>query len=181
MVDHASIARCCIENGLFPTVLLCFQYPCSISDGWSEWVDCELKDLSTCDILCCAGMRDVIFLSKPCNILIEAEMLRHVVRRRGTETHTFICLRMRLAFSTSPFAATKILSTSHRLTRTDRSLRNESCRLATLISLWLGKFIFCDFSQDCLHEWVFPFGLGNSTWQRDSSSPHVLGTPIPLA
>lgn len=124
MVDPASIARCCIENGMFPAVPLFFQYPCSTSDGWSEWVDCELKDLSTYDILCRSGMLDVIFLSKPCDILIEAEILRHVVRRRGTEMHTFICLRMQLAFSTSLFAAAKILSTSHRLMRTDRSLRS---------------------------------------------------------
>ncbi|VVA24431.1 PREDICTED: Receptor cytosolic serine/threonine-kinase RBK1 [Prunus dulcis] len=180
MVDPASIARCCIENGQFPTVLLFFQYPCSISDGWSEWVDYELKDLSTCDILCRAGMLDVIFLSKPCNILIEAEMLRHVVRRRGTETHFYlledaasifhlpICgnqdpfnvaqthenrQKLEVLRKGAPTAPSTSLQFSNWILYSWDANRNEPCRLATLISLWLGKFIFCDFSQDYLHEW----------------------------
>ncbi|CAL8992275.1 unnamed protein product [Prunus brigantina] len=37
--------------GIFLTVPLFFQYPCGIGKGWSEWVDCELKDPSSCDIL----------------------------------------------------------------------------------------------------------------------------------
>ncbi|PQQ14514.1 uncharacterized protein Pyn_26596 [Prunus yedoensis var. nudiflora] len=91
VVDPASVSRCCIEKGLFPAVPLFFQYPCSISKGWSEWVDRELLDPSTCDILRRAQVLDAIFLSKLWDIHIEAKMLRHVVRRWSTATHTFIC------------------------------------------------------------------------------------------
>ncbi|CAL8164131.1 unnamed protein product [Prunus armeniaca] len=91
VVDPASISRCCIEKGLFPAVLLFFQYPCGTSKGWSEWVDHELRDPSTCDILSRAGVLDAIFISKACEIHIEATMLRHMVRQWSTETHTFIC------------------------------------------------------------------------------------------
>ncbi|CAL9017731.1 unnamed protein product, partial [Prunus brigantina] len=37
--------------------------------------------------------------------------------------------------------------------------RQGPCRLAAFIALWLGRFVFCDFSQDCLHERVFPLAL----------------------
>ncbi|CAL8089891.1 unnamed protein product [Prunus armeniaca] len=90
VVDPASISRCCIEKGLFPTIPLFFQYPCGISKGWSEWVDRELKDPSSCDILNRARVLDATFLSKACDIHIEAKMLCHVVRRWSAETHTFI-------------------------------------------------------------------------------------------
>ncbi|CAL2237134.1 unnamed protein product [Prunus armeniaca] len=92
VINLASILRCCIERGLFPVVPLFFQYPCGTSKGRSEWVDRELKNPSTCDILNWARVLDAIFLSKACNIHIEARMLRHIVRRWSTETHTFICL-----------------------------------------------------------------------------------------
>ncbi|CAL2247372.1 unnamed protein product [Prunus armeniaca] len=66
-------------------------YPCSISKGWSGWADSKLLDPSTCNILHRAKVLDAIFLSKLCNIHIEAKMLRHVVRRWSTKTHTFVC------------------------------------------------------------------------------------------
>ncbi|CAL9025804.1 unnamed protein product [Prunus brigantina] len=83
VVEPVSISRCCIEKGLFPAVPLFFQYPCGISKGWSEWVDRELRNPSTCAILRRAQVLDAIFLSKLWDIHIEAKMLRHVVRRRS--------------------------------------------------------------------------------------------------
>ncbi|CAL8992934.1 unnamed protein product [Prunus brigantina] len=190
MIDPASISRCCIERGLFPAVLLFFQYPCGTSKGWSEWVDRELRDPSTCDILNRAGVLDAIFISKACDIHIEAKMLRHVVRRWSTETHNFICswgefaptledvaniFLLPLCGSQDPFHIALTLEDKLKLetlrkgapTSPSTSLRfsnwvqffgdvnrNESCRLVAFISLWLGRFIFCDFSQDCLHERV---------------------------
>ncbi|CAL8088341.1 unnamed protein product [Prunus armeniaca] len=62
-----------------------------ISKGWSEWVDRELRDPSTCNILRRAQVLDAIFLSKLWDIHIEAKMLRHVVRRWSTATYTFVC------------------------------------------------------------------------------------------
>ncbi|CAL8168725.1 unnamed protein product [Prunus armeniaca] len=190
VIDPASISRCCIERGLLPAIPLFFQYPCGINKGWSEWVDRELRDPSTCDILSRAGVLDAIFISKACDIHIEAKMLRHVVRRWSTETHTFICswgefaptledvaniFRLSLYGSQDPFhialtpedklkletlrkGAPTSPSTSLRFSNWVQFFgdvnRNESCRLAAFISLWLGRFIFCDFSQDCLHEGV---------------------------
>ncbi|CAL2259060.1 unnamed protein product [Prunus armeniaca] len=91
VIEPASISRCCIENGLFPVVPLFFQYPCGISKGWSKWIDRKLLDSSTYDILYRAQVLDAIFLSKLCDIHVEAKMLRHVVRRWSSETQTFIC------------------------------------------------------------------------------------------
>ncbi|CAL2277779.1 unnamed protein product [Prunus armeniaca] len=75
VIDPASISRCCIERGLFPAVPLFFQYPCSTSKGWSEWVDDELKNPSTRDILSRAGVLEAIFVSKACDIHIEVKTL----------------------------------------------------------------------------------------------------------
>ncbi|CAL9011853.1 unnamed protein product [Prunus brigantina] len=211
VIDPASISRCCIERGLFPAVPLFFQYPCGTSKGWSEWVDRELRDPSTCDILSRARVLDAIFISKACEIHIEAKMLRHVVRRWSTETHTFICswgefaptledvaniFRLPLCGSQDPFHIA--LTTEDKLkletlrkgapTSPSTSLRfsnwvqffgdvnrNESCRLAAFISLWLGRFIFCDFSQDCLHERVFPLALAIAHGSTLPLAPMFLG------
>ncbi|CAL9001554.1 unnamed protein product [Prunus brigantina] len=74
-----------------PPPLLKSQPRKQLHKGWSEWVDRGLRDPSICDILSRAGVLDAIFISKACDIHIEAKMLRHVVRRWSTETHTFIC------------------------------------------------------------------------------------------
>ncbi|CAL8995235.1 unnamed protein product [Prunus brigantina] len=86
VIDPVLISRCCIERGLFPAVPLFFQYPCGTNKGWSERVDRELRDPSTCDVPSRAGVLDAIFISKACDIHI-AKTLRHVVRRWSTETH----------------------------------------------------------------------------------------------
>ncbi|CAL2265915.1 unnamed protein product [Prunus armeniaca] len=91
VIEPASISRCCIEKGLFPAVPLFFQYPCSISKGWSEWVNHELRDPATCNLLRRAQVLDVIFLSKLWDVHIKAKMLRHMVRRWSAATHTFVC------------------------------------------------------------------------------------------
>lgn len=81
IIEPTSISRCCIEKGLFPAVPLFFQYTCSISKGWSEWVDRKLLNPSICNIWRRAQVLDAIFLSKLWDIHIEAKMLCHVVRR----------------------------------------------------------------------------------------------------
>ncbi|CAL2270689.1 unnamed protein product [Prunus armeniaca] len=195
VVDPASISRCCIERGLFPTVPLFFQYPYGTSKGWSEWVDRELRNPSTCDILSRAGVLDAIFISKACDIRIEAKMLQHVVRRWSTETHTFVCswgefaptledvanifhlplcgsqypfhialtpkdkLKLEILRKGAPTSPSTSLRFSNWIQFFENVNRNEPCGLAAFISLWLGRFIFCDFSQDCLHERVFPLAL----------------------
>ncbi|CAL9011406.1 unnamed protein product, partial [Prunus brigantina] len=211
VIDPASISRCCIERGLFPAVPLFFQYPCSTSKGWSEWVDRELKNPSTRDILSRAGVLEAIFASKACDIHIEAMTLRHLVRRWSTETHTFICswgeftptledaaniFRLPLCGSQDPFhisltpedglkletlrkGAPTSPSTSLRFSNWIQffwnSDRDEPCRLAAFISLWLGRFLFCDFSQDCLHGRVFPLALAIAQGSMIPLAPMFLG------
>ncbi|CAL9008802.1 unnamed protein product [Prunus brigantina] len=211
VIDPASISRCCIERGLFPAVPLFFQYPCSTSKGWSEWVDRELKNPSTRDILSRAGVLEAIFASKACDIHIEAMTLRHLVRRWSTETHTFICswgeftptledaaniFRLPLCGSQDPFhisltpedglkletlrkGAPTSPSTSLRFSNWiqffGNSDRDEPCRLAAFISLWLGRFLFCDFSQDCLHGRVFPLALAIERGSMIPLAPMFLG------
>ncbi|PQP93506.1 uncharacterized protein Pyn_29656 [Prunus yedoensis var. nudiflora] len=211
VIDPASISRCCIERGLFPAVPLFFQYPCGTSKGWSEWVGRELRDPSTRDILSRAGVLDAVFLSRAWDIHVEAKMLRHVVRRWSTETHTFVCswgeftptledvaniLHLPLCSSQDPFHITLTPEDKLKLealrkgapTSPSTSLhfsnwiqffgdvnRNESCRLAAFISLWLGRFLFCDFSQDCLHARVFPLALAIARGDMIPLAPMFLG------
>ncbi|CAL8173510.1 unnamed protein product [Prunus armeniaca] len=211
VIDPASVSRCCIERGLFPAVPLFFQYPCSISKGWSEWVDAELKSPSTRDILSRAGVLEAIFASKACDIHIEAKTLRHLVRRWSTETHTFICswgeftptledvaniFHLPLCGSQDPFhialtaedgpkleilrkGAPTSPSTSLRFSNWiqffGNSDRDEPCRLAAFVSLWLGRFLFCDFSQDCLHGRVFPLALAIARGSMIPLAPMFLG------
>ncbi|KAI5338178.1 hypothetical protein L3X38_017449 [Prunus dulcis] len=76
--------------GIRASILVFWQYPCGINKGWSDWVDRELRDPSTCDILCWTGVLDAIFLSKACDIHIEAKMLRHVVPSNAKEGSEFL-------------------------------------------------------------------------------------------
>ncbi|CAL2234053.1 unnamed protein product [Prunus armeniaca] len=211
VIDPASVSRCCIERGLFPAVPLFFQYPCSTSKGWSEWVDAELKNPSTRDILSRAGVLEAIFASKACDIHIEVKALRHLVRRWSTETHTFICswgeftptledvaniFHLPLCGSQDPFhialtaedgpkleilrkGAPTSPSTSLRFSNWiqffGNSDRDEPCRLAAFVSLWLGRFLFCDFSQDCLHGRVFPLALAIARGSMIPLAPMFLG------
>ncbi|CAL9029779.1 unnamed protein product [Prunus brigantina] len=211
VVDPVSISRCCIEKGLFPAVPLFFQYPCGISKGWSEWVDRELRDPSTCAILRRAQVLDAIFLSKLWDIHIEAKMLRHVVRRWSAATHTFVCSwgeftptledvanisRLPICGDRSPFGIaltpeeTDNLAVLRRGAPTSPSTslrfsnwiqyfgdanRQGPCRLAAFIALWLGRFVFCDFSQDCLHERVFPLALAIARGDTIPLAPMFLG------
>ncbi|KAI5324075.1 hypothetical protein L3X38_033148 [Prunus dulcis] len=211
VIDPASISRCCIEKGLFPAVPLFFQYPCGTSKGWSEWVDHELKNPSTCDILNRAGVLDAIFISKACDIHIEAKMLLHVVRRWSTEMHTFICswgeftptledvvniFHLPLCGSQDPFRI--MLAPEDELkhealrkgapTSPSTSLRfsnwiqffgdsnwDKPCRLAAFVSFWLGRFLLCDFSRDCLHERVFLLALAIARGSMIPLAPMFLG------
>ncbi|CAL2230903.1 unnamed protein product [Prunus armeniaca] len=211
VIDPASISRCCIQNGLFPAVPLFFKYPCSISKGWSEWVDRELRDPSTCNILRRAQVHDAIFLSKLWDIHIEAKMLRHVIRRRSAATHTFVCSlgeftltledvanisRLPVCGDRSPFSialtpeeidnlavlrrgAPTSPSTSLRFSNWIQYFgdanRQGPCRLAAFIALWLGRFVLCDFSQDCLHECVFPLALAIARGDTIPLAPMFLG------
>ncbi|CAL8121223.1 unnamed protein product [Prunus armeniaca] len=211
VIDPASASRCCIERGLFPAVPLFFQYPCSTSKGWSEWVDDELKNPSTRDILSRAGVLEAIFASKACDIHIEVKTVRHLVRRWSTETHTFICswgeftptledvaniFHLPLCGSQDPFhialtpedglkletlrkGAPTSPSTSLRFSNWiqffGNSDRDEPCCLAAFVSLWLGRFLFCDFSQDCLHGRVFPLALAIARGSMIPLAPMFLG------
>ncbi|CAL2270468.1 unnamed protein product [Prunus armeniaca] len=188
VIDPASISRCCIKRGLFPAVPLFFQYPCGISKGWSEWVDRELRDPSTWDILSRSGVLDAIFISKACDIHVEAKMLRHVdvanifrLPLCGSQDPFHIALTSedKLKLRTLRKGAPTSPSTSLRFSNWVQFFRdvnrNESCRLAAFISLWLGRFIFSDFSQDCLHERVFPLALAIAHGSTLPLAPMFLG------
>ncbi|CAL8152639.1 unnamed protein product [Prunus armeniaca] len=138
-------------------------------------------------------------------------MLRHVVRRWSTKTHTFICswgeftptledvatiFHLPLCGSQDPFHI--VLMTEDKLkfealrkgapTSPSTSLRfsnwiqffwdgnrDEPCRLAAFVSLWLGRFLFCDFSQDCLQERIFPLALAIAQGSMIPVAPMFLG------
>ncbi|CAL8088811.1 unnamed protein product [Prunus armeniaca] len=178
VIYPTSISRCCIERDLFPAVPLFFQYPCGTSKGWSEWVDRELKDPSTCDILNRAEVLDAIFISKACDIHIEAKMLRHVVSQHPF--HIVLTPDDELKLEALRKGAPSSPSTSPRFTNWIRFFlgdvnKNEPCRLVVLISLWLERFLFCDFSQNCLHERVFPLALMIACGSMLPLAPMFLG------
>ncbi|CAL8152937.1 unnamed protein product [Prunus armeniaca] len=193
VVDPASISGCCIE-----------------SKGWSEWVDRELNDPSTCDVLNRARVLDAIFISKACDIHIEAKMLRHVVRRWSTETHTFCLwgeftptlkdvtnifhlppcgnqdpfhialtpgnkLKLKALWKGAPTSPSTSVQFSNWIQLFGDVNRNEPYCLVAFVSLWLGRFLFCDFSQDCLHERVFPLALAIARGSVLPLAPMFLG------
>ncbi|CAL2256985.1 unnamed protein product [Prunus armeniaca] len=184
-VEPASISRCCIEKGLFPAVPLFFQYPCSISKGWSEWVDRELLDPSTCNIyakrrwcaathtfVCSWGeftptLEDVANISRllifddrsPFDIALTPEEIdKLAILRRGAPT--------------SPSTS---LQFSNWIQYFGDVNRQGPCRSAAFIALWLGRFVLCDFSQDCLHERVFPLALAIARGDTIPLAPMFLG------
>lgn len=53
--------------------------------------------------------------------------------------------------------------------------RRENCRFAAFILLWLGRFILCEFSQDCLHERVLPLALAIARGDTIPLAPMYLG------
>ncbi|CAL8992500.1 unnamed protein product [Prunus brigantina] len=57
----------------------------------------------------------------------------------------------------------------------DDANRQGPCRLAAFIALWLGRFVLCDFSQDCLHERVFPLALAIARGDTIPLAPMFLG------
>ncbi|KAL6279072.1 hypothetical protein ACE6H2_015953 [Prunus campanulata] len=208
IIDPTSISRCCIEGGLFPAVPIFFQYPCGITGGWSEWVEHELEDPIHRDTLRKAAVLDAIFVSKRCEIYLEVQLLRHVIRRWSLETHTFICswgeftitledvaniLHLPIVGNQDPFNIILDVKDKERLEilrkgATGKHLRfnswvkhfgdkdkRHSCSLHALVSLWLGKFVFCDFSSDCMHERVFPLALAIARGDMIPLAPMFLG------
>ncbi|PQM34659.1 uncharacterized protein Pyn_40296 [Prunus yedoensis var. nudiflora] len=53
--------------------------------------------------------------------------------------------------------------------------KRHSCSFYALVSLWLGKFVFCDFSPDCMHERVFPLALAIARGDVIPLAPMFLG------
>lgn len=210
-IDPTTVSRCCIEKGLFPAVPLFFQYPCGITKGWSEWVESELANPVSLDILRRTEVLDAIFLSRKYEIHLEVELLRHVVRRWSTDTHTFICswgeftptledvvnlLHLPVSGNQDPFNILLSAEDKKRLhilrkgapISSSRSLRFSSwvrhfgnkdkenpCRLSALLSMWLGKFVFCDFHQDLIHDRVFPMALSIARGDAIPLAPMFLG------
>ncbi|XP_021826614.1 uncharacterized protein LOC110767396 isoform X2 [Prunus avium] len=209
IIDPTSISRCCIEGGLFPAVPVFFQYPCGITGGWSEWVEHELEDPINRDTLRKAAVLDAIFVSERCEIHLEVQLLRHVIRRWSSETHTFICswgeftptledvvniLHLPIVGNQDPFNIILDAKDKERLeilkkgAMSRQSLRfsswvkhfgdkdeGHSCSLHALVSLWLGKFVFCDFSSDYMHERVFPLALAIGRGDVIPLAPMFLG------
>ncbi|CAL2255872.1 unnamed protein product [Prunus armeniaca] len=137
--------------------------------GWSEWVDRELNDPSTCDVLNRARVLDAILISKACDIHIEAKMLRHVVRRWRNK------LKLKALWKGAPTSPSTSVRFSNWIQLFGDVNRNEPYCLVAFVSLWLRRFLFCDFSQDCLHEHVFPLALAIARGSVLALAPMFLG------
>ncbi|CAL9021335.1 unnamed protein product [Prunus brigantina] len=162
VVDPASISRCCIEKGLFPAVPLFFQYPCSISKGcaathtfvcsWGEFTP-TLEDVSNISRLPICGDRCPFGVA-----LTPEETDKLAVLLRGAPTYPSTSLRF-----------------NNWIQYFGDANRQGPCRLAAFIALWLGRFVFCDFSQDCLHERVFPLALAIARGDTIPLAPMFMG------
>jgi hypothetical protein len=66
-----------------------FEFPCSAAADWFHWVADEFLDVKFCALLERAGVAEAILLSRSCNMYRDTEMLRQILRRWCTSTHTF--------------------------------------------------------------------------------------------
>uniref|UniRef100_A0A2N9EQH2 Aminotransferase-like plant mobile domain-containing protein n=1 Tax=Fagus sylvatica TaxID=28930 RepID=A0A2N9EQH2_FAGSY len=65
------------------------SFPCSAAADWFHWVADEFLDVKFCALLERAGVAEAILLSRSCNMYRDTEMLRQILRRWCTSTHTF--------------------------------------------------------------------------------------------
>lgn len=87
-IDPRYISRCCIENRLFPAVLIHFKFLCGEATSWVDWVDTELSFVNQCATLIKAKVLDAVFMNKKQVVHLEPEFLHHVVKIWSIETHT---------------------------------------------------------------------------------------------
>uniref|UniRef100_A0A2N9ED07 Aminotransferase-like plant mobile domain-containing protein n=1 Tax=Fagus sylvatica TaxID=28930 RepID=A0A2N9ED07_FAGSY len=78
-----------IQRGDMQPVPIDFEFPCSAAADWFHWVADEFLDVKFCALLERAGVAEAILLSRSCNMYRDTEMLRQILRRWCTSTHTF--------------------------------------------------------------------------------------------
>ena len=66
-----------------------FLCPCGTTSGWSDWVEQEVADEGFCQILRDARIFKAVVLSHGWNMYRDVRVLRFMVRRWHTDTHTF--------------------------------------------------------------------------------------------
>uniref|UniRef100_A0A2N9GAC1 Aminotransferase-like plant mobile domain-containing protein n=1 Tax=Fagus sylvatica TaxID=28930 RepID=A0A2N9GAC1_FAGSY len=84
-----------IQRGDMQPVPIDFEFPCSAAADWFHWVAEEFLDVKFCALLERAGVAEAILLSLlswSCNMYRDTEMLRQILRRWCTSTHTFFFL-----------------------------------------------------------------------------------------
>uniref|UniRef100_A0A2N9J8N8 Aminotransferase-like plant mobile domain-containing protein n=2 Tax=Fagus sylvatica TaxID=28930 RepID=A0A2N9J8N8_FAGSY len=84
-----SISDLRIQRGDMQPVPIDFEFPCSAAADWFHWVADEFLDVKFCALLERAGVAEAILLSRSCNMYRDTEMLRQILRRWCTSTHTF--------------------------------------------------------------------------------------------
>jgi hypothetical protein len=85
----SSISDLKIQRGDMQPVPIDFEFPCSAAADWFHWVADEFLDVKFCALLERAGVAEAILLSRSCNMYRDTEMLRQILRRWCTSTHTF--------------------------------------------------------------------------------------------
>jgi len=90
-IDPRRISWCYIKSGLFPTMLIYFEFSYGEATGWADWVDTELSFVNQCTTLIRVKVLDVVFMTKKQVVRLEPKFLFHVVKRWSTKTHTFVC------------------------------------------------------------------------------------------
>uniref|UniRef100_A0A2N9I6J8 Aminotransferase-like plant mobile domain-containing protein n=1 Tax=Fagus sylvatica TaxID=28930 RepID=A0A2N9I6J8_FAGSY len=85
----SSISDLKIQRGDMQPVPIDFEFPCSAAADWFHWVADEFLDVKFCALLERAGVAEAILLSRSCNMYRDTKMLRQILRRWCTSTHTF--------------------------------------------------------------------------------------------
>uniref|UniRef100_A0A2N9FWF7 Aminotransferase-like plant mobile domain-containing protein n=1 Tax=Fagus sylvatica TaxID=28930 RepID=A0A2N9FWF7_FAGSY len=85
----SSISDLKIQRGDMQPVPIDFEFPCSAAADWFHWVAEEFLDVKFYALLERAGVAEAILLSRSCNMYRDTEMLRQILRRWCTSTHTF--------------------------------------------------------------------------------------------
>ncbi|TQE13969.1 hypothetical protein C1H46_000391 [Malus baccata] len=90
-IDPKRISRCCINSGLFPAMLIHFEFSYGTGIGWADLVDTEPSFVNQRASLTRAKVLDAIFMTKKQIVCLEPKFHHHVVKRWSKETHTFVC------------------------------------------------------------------------------------------
>uniref|UniRef100_A0A2N9GMW1 Aminotransferase-like plant mobile domain-containing protein n=1 Tax=Fagus sylvatica TaxID=28930 RepID=A0A2N9GMW1_FAGSY len=146
----SSISDLKIQRGDMQPVPIDFEFPCSAAADWFHWVADEFLDVKFCALLERAGVAEAILLSRSCNMYRDTEMLRQILWRWCTSTHTFFFFMGRTYYHFGRQTLVEQALMARSSTRINawslyfaKGTEPAVCR-AAFVAYWLCKCVFGD-------------------------------------